>query len=107
MNGELSTLRVEWAQLRSQLHLACQKINSLEEELAQTRSKKRDLQFRLTQLEVREKEILGEVKYCGRAEVARKTKVASVVASSVKEAFSQMSDKEKADLVNSLLEGLI
>ena len=107
MNGELTTLRVEWAQLRSQLHLTCQKINSIEEELAQTRFKKRDLQVKLTQLEIREKEILGQIKYCGRAEVARKTKVATVVTSSVKEAFSQMSDKEKADLVNSLLEGLL
>lgn len=107
MNGELSALRVEWAQVRSQLHLTCQRINCIEEELAQARATKRDLQFKLTKLEVREKEILGEVKYCGRAEVARKTKVATVVASSVKEAFAQMSDKEKADLVNSLLEGLL
>lgn len=107
MNGELSTLRVEWSQLRSQLHLTCQRINCVEEELAQARSLKRDLQFKLTQLEVREKEILGEVKYLGRAESARKSKVTQVISSSVKEAFAGMSDQEKAALVNSLLEGLL
>lgn len=107
MNGELKALRIEWAQLRSQLHLTCQKINYLEEDLAQSRSKKRDLQFKLTALELREKEILGEVKYLGRAETSRKTKLTTALSNSVKEAFASMSDKEKADLVNSLLEGLI
>jgi hypothetical protein len=107
MNGELSTLRVEWAQVRSQLHLTCQRINCIEEELAQARSLKRDLQFKLTQLEVREKEILGEVKYLGRAESSRKTKVTQAISNSVKEAFANMSDTDKAALVNSLLEGLL
>lgn len=107
MNGELSTLRVEWAQVRSQLHLTCQRINCIEEELAQARSLKRDIQFRLTKIEVREKEILGEVKYLGRAESARKTKLQTTISASVKEAFSNMSDQDKAALVNSLLEGLL
>lgn len=107
MKEELSAIRKEWATIRSQLHLTHQKINCIEEELAQARSSKRDLQFKLTQLEIREKEILGEIKYLGRAESARKIKIVKAVSNSIKEAFDSMSDQDKATLVNSLLEGLI
>ena len=100
--SKVHEIRREWQTQRSKMYLVCQKINELEEELAQARASKRALQRELTSLEVMEKELLGEVKHCGSAKATSK-----VVTSSVKESFSHLTQGEKEELVKSLLGDLL
>ena len=102
--SKVHEIRREWQQVRSKMYLTCQKINELEEELAQTRASKRSLQRELTSLEVKEKELLGEVKYCGPSKV---TKVKKAISACVKESFSYLTQEEKDELVKSLLGDLL
>lgn len=100
-------IRKQWQTTRSQIFITCQKINELEEELAQARSSKRLYQRELIKLETSEKELLGEVKQCGFAHDTLKIKVRKAVSSSIKESLSSLSQSEKEELVKSLLEGLV
>ena len=105
--SKVHEIRREWQTQRSKMYLVCQKINELEEELAQARASKRALQRELTSLEVQEKELLGEVKHCGSAKATSKIKLSKVVTSSVKESFSHLTQGEKEELVKSLLGDLL
>ena len=102
--SKVHEIRREWQETRSKMFLTCQKINELEEELAQTRASKRSLQRKLTSLEVKEKELLGEVKYCGPSKSA---KVEKAISACVKESFSHLTQGEKEELVKSLLGDLL
>lgn len=102
----ITEVRIRWATTREAMRTTCTHINQLEDELASARSTKRNLQRKLTELEIREKELLGQIKYCGSSIEARKSKVAKSVISSVKEAFSGLSDEAKAELVKEILGGL-
>jgi predicted nucleic acid-binding Zn-ribbon protein len=102
----ITEVRIRWATTREAMRTTCIHINQLEDELASARSTKRNLQRELTELEIREKELLGQIKYCGSSVEARKSKVAKSVTSSVKEAFSGLSDEAKAELVKEILGGL-
>lgn len=102
----ITQVRIQWATTREAMRTTCAHINQLEDELASARSTKRNLQRELTELEVKEKELLGQIKYCGSSIEARKSKVAKSVTSSVKEAFSGLSDEAKAELVKEILGGL-
>ena len=100
-------IRKEWQTTRSKMFLTCQKINELEQELAQARADKRAIQHHLISLETREKELLGEVKQCGFAHDTLKIKIRKAVSSSIKESLSSLSKSEKEELVKSLLEGIV
>ena len=102
--SKVHEIRREWQQVRSRMYLTCQKINELEEELAQARASKRTLQRELTSLEVEEKELLGEIKYCGPAKAI---KVKMAISACVKESFSHLTKEEKEELVKSLLGDLL
>ena len=102
--SKVHEIRREWQETRSKMYLACQKINELEEELAQTRSSKRTLQRELTTLEVKEKELLGEIKSCGPAKAI---KVEKAISACVKESFSHLTQGEKEELVKSILGDLL
>ena len=102
----ITEVRIRWATTREAMRTTCDHINQLEDELASAKSTKRNLQRELTELEIREKELLGQIKYCGSSVEARKSKVAKSVTSSVKEAFSGLSDEAKAELVKEILGGL-
>lgn len=102
----ITEVRIRWATAREAMRNTCTHINQLEDELASAKSTKRNLQRELTELEVREKELLGQIKFCGSSIEARKTKVAKSVTSSVKEAFTGLSDEAKAELVKEILGGL-
>ena len=102
--SKVHEIRREWQQVRSKMYLTCQKINELEEELAQTRASKRTLQRELTSLEVKEKELLGEVMHCGPSKTA---KVEKAISTCVKESFSHLTQGEKEELVKSLLGDLL
>lgn len=104
---QVHSIRKEWQTLRSQMYLTCQKINELEEELAQARSTKRSVQQSLISLEVQEKELLGQIQYCGKAKDATKIKVKKALSASITEAFMQLPKEEKDSLVASLLEGIL
>ena len=97
--SKVHDIRKKWQTQRSRMYLTCQKINELEEELAQAKASKRTLQRELTSLEIKEKELLGEVKYCGPAKA---TKVEKAISTCVKESFSHLSQNEKEELVKSL-----
>ena len=105
--SKVHEIRREWQTQRSKMYLVCQKINELEEELAQAKASKRAIQRELTSLEVQEKELLSEVKYLGPAKAASKMKLAKAVTSSVKESFSHLTQGEKEELVKSLLGDLL
>ena len=100
----ITEIRIKWATIREAMCTTCAQINQLEDELASARSVKRNLQRELTELEVREKELLGEVKYCGPAKV---TKVKKAISACVKESFSHLTQGEKEELVKSLLGDLL
>ena len=102
----ITQVRIRWATTREAMRTTCAHINQLEDELASARSTKRNLQRELTELEVKEKELLGQIKFCGSSIEARKSKVAKSVTSSVKEAFSGLSEEAKAELVKEILGGL-
>ena len=102
----IAEVRIRWATAREAMRGTCAHINQLEDELASARSTKRNLQRELTELEIREKELMGQIKYYGTSVEARKAKASKVVASSVKEAFSGLSDEAKAELVKEILGGL-
>lgn len=102
----ITQVRIKWATTRESMRTTCDHINRLEDELASARSTKRNLQRELTELEIKEKELMGQIKYCGSSIEARKSKVAKSVTSSVKEAFSGLSDEAKAELVKEILGGL-
>ena len=102
--SKVHEIRREWQQVRSKMYLTCQKINELEEELAQTRASKRTLQRELTSLEVKEKELLGEVKYCGPSKTV---KVEKAISTCVKESLSHLTQGEREELVKSLLGDLL
>ena len=102
--SKVHEIRREWQQVRSEMYLTCQKINELEEALAQARASKRTFQRKLTFLEVKEKELLGEVKYC---DPAKATKVKKAISACVKESFSYLTQGEKEELVKSLLGDLL
>lgn len=102
----ITEVRIQWAATREAMRGTCAHINQLEDELASARSTKRNLQRELTELEIREKELMGQIKYCGSSIEARKAKASKVVASSVREAFSGLSDEAKAELVKEILGGL-
>ena len=102
--SKVHNIRREWQETRSKMYLACQKINELEEELAQSRALKRTLQRELTTLEVKEKELLGEIKSCGPAKAI---KVEKVISTCVKESFSHLTQGEKEELVKSILGDLL
>ena len=102
--SKVHEIRREWQQVRSKMYLTCQKINELEEELAQARASKRSLQRELTSFEVKEKELLGEVKCCGPSKAA---KVEKAISAAVKESFSHLTKEGKEELVKSLLGDLL
>ena len=102
--SKVHEIRRKWQQLRSEMYLTCQKINELEEALAQAKASKRTFQRELTSLEIKEKELLGEVKYCGPAKAI---KVEKVISECVKESFSNLTRREKEELVKSLLGDLL
>lgn len=102
--SKVHEIRREWQQVRSKIYLTCQKINELEEELAQARASKRIFQRELTSLEVKEKELLGEIKCCGPS---KSTKVEKAISTCVKESFSHLTQSEKEELVKSLLGDLL
>lgn len=99
----ITEVRIRWATTREAMSTTCAHINQLEDELASARSTKRNLQRELTELEVREKELMGQIKYCGSSIEARKAKASKVVASSIKESFSSLSDDEKREMVREIL----
>ena len=102
----ITEVRIRWATAREAMRGTCAHINQLEDELASVRSTKRNLQRELTELEIREKGLMGQIKYYGTSVEARKAKASKVVASSVGEAFSGLSDEAKAELVKEILGGL-
>lgn len=99
----ITEVRIKWATTREAMRTTCAHINQLEDELASAKSTKRNLQRELTELEIKEKELLGQIKYCGSSIEARKSKITRVISSSVKEAFSSLSDEDKAELVKEIL----
>ncbi len=102
--SKVHRIRYEWQIQRSKMYLVCQKINELEEELAQARASKRILQRELTSLEIKEKELLGKVKYCGPA---KSIKVEKAISACVKESFSHLIQEKREELVKSLLGDLL
>ena len=100
----ITEVRIKWATTREAMRTTCDQINQLEDELASARSVKRNLQRELTELEVREKELLGEIKYCGPSKTA---KVEKAISTCVKESFSNLTQREKEELVKSLLGDLL
>lgn len=99
----ITDVRIQWAATREAMRDTCTHINQLEDELASARSTKRNLQRELTELEVREKELLGQIKFCGSSTEARKQRVTKALSSSIKESFSSLSDDEKREMVKEIL----
>lgn len=101
--SKIHEIRKAWQTARSEMFLTCQKINELEESLAQARADKRMLQQKLTTLEVDEKLILGEIKPCKPAKTVFKTDLEKAITKFVRVAFFNLSKEDKASMVEKLL----
>lgn len=105
--SKIHEIRKAWTTARSRMFLTCQKINELEESLAQARASKRNLQQILTTLEVEEKLILGEIKDVKPAKTVFKTDLEKAITNFVKVAFFDLPKEAKATMVRELLEKAI
>lgn len=96
-------IRKAWQTNRSAMYITCQKINELEEQLAQARAHKRQIQQNLTTLEIEEKSILGEIKTYKPAKTIFKTNLEKAITTFVNKTFSQLSKPEKATMIETML----
>lgn len=101
--SKIHEIRKAWATARSAMYLTCQKINELEEQLAQARAYKRQLQQNLTTLEIEEKSILGEIKTCKPTKTIFKTDLEKAITKFVNTAFFNLTKDGKAKMVKNLL----
>jgi len=102
--NKIHEIRKAWQTNRSSMYLTCQKINELEEQLAQSRAHKRQLQQNLTTLEIEEKSILGEIKTCKPAKTVFKSDLEKAITKFVNTAFFNLTKEGKAEMVKNLLD---
>ena len=107
-NERLSEIRREWVITKSSLEFSIEDERLLREKLNTAIERRRTLQRKLTDLEIEEKDLLGQIQRPTKsAKETAKVKVGHAVSKSVQEAFSGLSKEEREALVNSLLEGLL
>ena len=104
---QIHEIRKSWQTTRTQMFLTCQKINEIEESLSQAKAAKRLLQQKLTELEVLEKELIGNIKPIKPTKTVFKTPLEKAITSFVKNAFGHLSKEEKSTMVQNLLKEAI
>lgn len=102
---QIHQIRRDWQIVRTRLALYTQMEQEAEDMLRQAQLLKRETQGTLIELEVAEKELLGQVKTVNTSRV-KKDKVEKAVDLSLKDALKHLSQEEKEALVASLLEGI-
>lgn len=105
--SKLEDVLEQEGEVRSMLCETCGALVKAKEELRRLESLKVDLQKKLTSLEVKRKELLGEIHIIAPHSISLKAKMrGTIVPPSLKEKFSTLSPEDKASIVAEMLEGL-
>ena len=102
---QIHQIRRDWQTVRTRLALYIQMEREAEDALRQARLLKREAQQTLTDLEVAEKELLGQIQKPCPTRI-KKERVEKAVDISLKDALKHLSPEEKEALVASLMEGV-
>lgn len=102
---QVHQLRRDWQTIRTRLALYNQMCQEIEASLKQAQLLKHEAQIMLIELEVAEKELLGQVEVISHTR-AKKDRVTKAVDLSLKDALKHLSAEEKEALVASLMEGI-
>lgn len=102
---QIHRLRRDWQIVRTRLALYTQMEREAEDMLKQATILKHETQRTLTELEIEEKELLGQV-YVINPTRAKKERVTKAVDLSLKDALKHLSPEDKEALVASLMEGM-